>query len=273
MKILILADMEGITGVTRWRHVDPNSSDYPRFRKLMTGDVNAAVAGARAASADEVYVTDGHENGTNILIEELMGVTGFKSGLSSPLSFVQGIQDAPDAVVCIGYHARMGTANAVCDHTLSGHIYDFYLNDRLCGEFGLAAALCGHFNVPILFVSGDQAVCAEAKEWVPGVETVEVKRATGRYSAECLLPEETTTLIMKGVEKALRDFKQGIGTKPLTMTGKVKISIDFRNTHSAETAARLKGSMRTDGRHVEIVAEDMLAVFHKLIELMGLAED
>ena len=46
MKILIAADMEGITGVTNWDQVDPNHSEYPRFRRLMTGDVNAAIRGA-----------------------------------------------------------------------------------------------------------------------------------------------------------------------------------------------------------------------------------
>ncbi len=32
MKILIAADMEGITGVTNWDQVDPRHAEYPRFR-------------------------------------------------------------------------------------------------------------------------------------------------------------------------------------------------------------------------------------------------
>ncbi len=71
MKILIAADMEGITGVTNWDQVDPNNAEYPRFRRLMTGDVNAAIRGACEAGAAEILVTDGHDRGTNILIEEL----------------------------------------------------------------------------------------------------------------------------------------------------------------------------------------------------------
>ena len=51
MKILIAADMEGITGVTNWDQVDPNHAEYPRFRRLMTGDVNAAVRGVCEAGA------------------------------------------------------------------------------------------------------------------------------------------------------------------------------------------------------------------------------
>jgi len=32
MKILIAADMEGISGVVHWDHVDPAHSEYARFR-------------------------------------------------------------------------------------------------------------------------------------------------------------------------------------------------------------------------------------------------
>lgn len=273
MKILILSDMEGITGVTHWRHVEPNNPDYQRGRKLMTGDLNAAIAGARAAGADEIYVTDGHEDGTNILIEELVGVTGFNSGHASELSNLQGVQESPDAVICIGYHARMGTQNAICDHTFSGHIYDLNLNQRLCGEFGMAASVCGFFDIPILFVSGDQAVCAEAKEWVDGVESVAVKQANGRFSAVCLPPEKTHLLIASGVEKAVRDFAVGKGTKPLKTSQPVKISVDFRNTSLADSAARLEGCVRTNGRRIDLSEENILKAFIKFRELLNLAGD
>src|SRR5512135_100601 len=71
MKILISADMEGITGVTTWDQVTPGHAEYSRFRQLMTADVNAAVRGALAAGAEHVTVTDGHWNGSNILVEQL----------------------------------------------------------------------------------------------------------------------------------------------------------------------------------------------------------
>ena len=71
MKILIAADMEGISGVTTWDQVTAGHFEYPRFRRLMTEDVNAAVRGAFDAGAKEVLVTDGHASGSNILVEEL----------------------------------------------------------------------------------------------------------------------------------------------------------------------------------------------------------
>ena len=66
MKILIAADMEGITGVVHWDQVNPDHAEYPRFCKMMTGDVNAAIRGAFAGGATSVVVTDGHSNRRNI---------------------------------------------------------------------------------------------------------------------------------------------------------------------------------------------------------------
>ena len=60
MKILISTDMEGISGVVDWTHVDSTHAEYNRFRRLMTADVNAAVRGALKGGADQVVVTDAH---------------------------------------------------------------------------------------------------------------------------------------------------------------------------------------------------------------------
>ena len=60
MKILIAADMEGISGVVHWDQVSDTHKEYDRFRKLMTGDVNAAIRGAFDGGATEVIVADGH---------------------------------------------------------------------------------------------------------------------------------------------------------------------------------------------------------------------
>ena len=85
MKILIAADMEGITGVTTWDQVTPGHAEYARFRKLMTEDINAAIRGAYDAGATEVVVADGHWNGSNILIEELDQRARLNSGSPSPV--------------------------------------------------------------------------------------------------------------------------------------------------------------------------------------------
>ena len=117
MKILIAADMEGITGVVHWDQVNPSHPEYARFRKLMTADVNAAIRGAFAGGAASVSVTDGHNNSRNILIEELDSRATLHSGSPMPLSMVHGVDQGVDAVFFVGYHARIGAQNATLDHT------------------------------------------------------------------------------------------------------------------------------------------------------------
>jgi D-amino peptidase len=83
----------------------------------MTLDVNAAVRGAFDGGADEVLVTDGHWNGSNILIEYLDPRAILITGSPSPLSMMQGIVQGINGVIFLGYHARQGSSMAVFDHT------------------------------------------------------------------------------------------------------------------------------------------------------------
>ncbi len=187
MKILISCDMEGITGVTSWDHVDPSRAEYQRFRHLMTWDANSAIEGAFEGGADEVVVTDGHWNGSNILIEELDRRAKLNSGIgTSQFSMMQGIDDSFDGVFFIGYHARASSENGILDHTWSTNFINVWMNDNLVGEFGLNAALAGAFGVPVVMISGDQTACRQARELLGNLEIAEVKHASGRHSALCL---------------------------------------------------------------------------------------
>ena len=85
MKLLIAVDMEGITGVTHVDQVTPGHSEWQRFRRLMTGDVNAAIQGAAEAGVEDIVVSDGHWDSTNILIEELDRRARLNSGITFSL--------------------------------------------------------------------------------------------------------------------------------------------------------------------------------------------
>ena len=122
-------------------------------------------AGYVKPGLDEILVTDGHDRGTNILIEELDPCAHLICGDYSPLAMVQGIDQGIDGVIFVGYHARAGSQNAILDHTWSSRrVANLWLNDILVGEYGLNGAVAGHFNVPVLMLSGDQTACAQATE-------------------------------------------------------------------------------------------------------------
>ncbi len=272
MKLLIAADMEGISGVVSFDQTDPSQPDYQRFRRLMTQDVNAAVQGAWEAGVEQILVVDGHWNQSNILIEELDHHASLHSGTTGPWAMVQGVESGVDGVFFIGYHARIGTPDAVLDHTWSSsRVNNLWLNGRLVGETGLNAAICGSFNAPVLLVSGDEAVCAEANEWLPGVETVAVKKATGRHSAECLPLKVSQDKIRQGSIHAIRLFNENNAPKPLVIPGPVTITVEFIYSDMADRAAVYPDAKRLDGRKVEVQAGDMQAAFQKIMALLALA--
>jgi len=262
MKILIAADMEGITGVTNWDQVDPNHSEYARFRRLMTHDINAAIRGAGDAGADNILVTDGHDRGTNILIEELDPRAHLICGDFSPLAMIQGIDQGVNGVIFVGYHARAGSQNGILDHTWSSRrVANLWLNDILVGEYGLNGAVAGHFGIPVLMLTGDQTACAQASELLGNIETVVVKTALSRMAAECLPPPVTQDLIQNAAKRAVKGLINGQAPKPFTVTVPVQVTIDFNTSEQADQAAIFPGSRRLDGRRLTITADDMLAAY------------
>jgi D-amino peptidase len=267
MKILIATDMEGISGVVDWDQVQNTKPEYSRFVHIMTAEVNAAVRGAFDGGAKEVAVTDGHDTGRNILIEELDPRATLHYGNPSPLAMVQGVQQGVDAVVMVGYHARSGTPGAVLSHTWTGtSIADVWLNDRPVGEMGIASAVCGYYGVPVIFLSGDQAVCHEAVDWVAGIETVAVKKGAGRFAAECLPPAVTHSLIQDGVKKAVDRFISGQGPQPLKAATPVKFTIRFSTPVYAEKALTLPElTAMPDGRMVCFESSNIITAFQLFI--------
>jgi len=257
MKILIAADMEGITGVTRWEHEDTSHNEYTRFRKIMTAEVNAAVRGAFEGGASEVVVADGHSQGCNILIEELDERARLNSGTGSPFSMMQGIGSDVQGVIFVGYHARAGTPQAVLDHTWATRVMGVWLNDTLVGESGLNAAVAGHFGASVLMICGDQAVCAEVSALLGAVETVVVKQATGRFSAESLPVQITRELIKGAATRAVQRLAAGKAPAPYRPGMPVQAAIEFSQSDMADLAARVPGVQRVDGRRITFQAVDM----------------
>lgn len=272
MKILVAVDMEGITGVVHGDQTDPSHPEYDRFRRLMTGDVNAAIRGAFAAGADEVIVSDGHGNGRNILIEALDSRARLNTGSPRPFSMVEGIDTGVDGVLFIGYHARVGTANAVLDHTWSSARVDgVWLNGTAVGEIGLNAALCGHFSAPVLMISGDQNACAEATALLGNIETAVVKHAMGRTSAECLPPEITASLIEQAATRSVLQALTGQAPVLFQVATPITVTVEFIRSEMADAASVLPGARRLEGKQVAYTAADMPEAYRAFRALVGLA--
>ena len=113
MHVLISVDMEGATGVTAPEDVLPGTGAYERFRGLLMGDVNAAIAGACDGGAKEILVNEGHDGMRNLLIEDLDERAQLISGNHKPLMMMEGIDRGADLVFLIGYHAPAGESGVL----------------------------------------------------------------------------------------------------------------------------------------------------------------
>jgi D-amino peptidase len=274
LKILIAVDMEGISGVTSWDHVNPAHAEYIRFRHMMTADVNAAVCGAFDGGASEVIIADGHWNSGNILVEEVDPRARLSSGTPSPFSMVNGIDASVSAVFLVGYHARAGTRNAILDHTWSNKlVMNVWLNGALTGETGLNAAVCGHFGAPVMLVTGDQSVCAEARSLLGDLETAVVKQASGRYAAECLPPSVSQHLITEAAARAAQRVAAGEALPPYRPGLPVTLRVEFHSADMADRAMLLPGVQRVDGRNIEFTSSDMPAAYWTFRAVMMAARE
>jgi D-amino peptidase len=272
MKLLIAADMEGISGITRWEMVRLDNPEYTRGRELMTADVNAAVEAAVAAGVEEIQVSDGHAIGTNILVEKLHPAASLHSGNAAPLAMIEGIQHQVDAAIFIGYHAMMGTPRAFMDHTWSSaSVSNVWLNSQRVGEVAMNANLCGYYNIPVLAVSGDQALAAEARAFIPGIETAIVKIASSRVSGTCLPLDAAYKEIAIRVKQAIQNYKAGKSPAVLKISASLEIKVEFLNSLMAACALRMPGAVEVDGRTVLFTAKDMPEAFFAFRSMVTLA--
>ncbi len=92
LKIYISVDIEGVVGVVSDQHMGPSGFEYAKAREWMTGEVNAAIEGARAAGATEIVISDSHGNGQNLLLERFPeDVTLVLRSWPRPLMMMEGI--------------------------------------------------------------------------------------------------------------------------------------------------------------------------------------
>src|SRR3954466_5624819 len=214
MRVLIMSDMEGVSGIVKWSQVNGGAPMFEEGRRLYTEEINAAVRGAKSAGATEIVVVDCHGAGAswtfNSLVPELLDPACTWVAHHSWTGYTQLLEQGCDAALFVGMHAMAGTQHGVLSHTVSGQAWEGLLfNCSAVGETGINAALCGNWGCPVVLVTGDRAVCEESQALLPGVTTVEVKQGLGRFSARQKTPAKARELIEAGAKAALKDGGKG----------------------------------------------------------------
>jgi D-amino peptidase len=256
LKVHISVAMEGLAGVVTDSQLGPSGFEYGRFREFMTKEALAAVAGAKAAGATEIVVADSHGNGENLLIEQFPPDVRIVRAWPRKLQMMGGLDASFDAAVFIGYHASTTNPAGVRAHTFSSAtLTRVALNGVEMSEGSWNAAIAGHFGVPIIMMSGDDAAIAEVRKIVGPIEAAETKKSLSFHSALTLTPQAAADLIGQRVRAALGRRAE---FKPYRQPGPVTVDVSFKHYRAAETLAYLPLFERANAHSIRFRAKDMV---------------
>jgi len=259
MKVFIVSDMEGVAGIVRWQQTKGGHAMYEEGRRLYTGEINAAVRGAKAAGATEIVVMDCHGAGEgwsfNSLIPEELDADCEFVVQNEWTEYVEYLEGGVDAALFVGMHAMSGTRDGVLAHMVSGSSWwRLRFNDVEVGETGINAALCGTWGCPVLLVTGDEATCREGKALLGhGLTTVAVKTGLGRFSARQLPAAAARERIERGAQQALADLS---AVRPYDVGKPCSIVVDFNTSDDVEKLRHRPGVEITGTRQITSRAED-----------------
>jgi D-amino peptidase len=252
--------MEGITGVASVDQLSPASFEYNQARQWMTAEVLAAIQGAREAGATEFVVSDSHGNGESLLIDRFpadVPITIVRS-FPRPLGMMEGIDSTFGAVIFIGYHAATTSTTGVRAHTMSSALLTrIALNGVAQSEAGINAGIAAQYGVPVVMITGDDAIVTETKQRLGNLEGVIVKRAIGFHSAATLTPEVGQARIRQQAKTAVMRRAE---MKPYTMTKPLTVEVSFKNYRPVELLGYLPNIQRIDAHTVRFAGRDMVEI-------------
>jgi D-amino peptidase len=267
LKLFISVDMEGVVGVVTADQLGPDGFEYQKAREWMTNELLAAIEAARQEEGvTEIVVADSHGNGENLLIDRLPEDVLVVRSWPRPLGMMQGIDSTFDAAVFLGYHAGTSNPDGVRAHTFSSaRLADLKLNGESVPEGGVNAAIAGHFGVPVIMVSGDDATVEQIRSVVGDIEGAVVKWHLSFHSAKTMTPAASYELIGDTMKKALRrlnDFEPFVVSTPVTL------DVRFKNYRPSQILAYLSIVERTDSHSIRYVGKDMMDV-SKFLQFMN----
>jgi D-amino peptidase len=257
-RIFISVDMEGIAGVVQPPQLGPTGFEYSRAREWMTGELKAAIDGAKAAGATSFVIADSHGNAQNLLIDQLPDDVQIVRGFPRPMSMMQGIDGSFAAAIFIGYHASEMTVDAVRGHTFSSaKLLGVSLNGTEVSEGMFNAAIAAHFDVPVVFVSGDSKAVEQMQKIVPGIGHAIVKEPLGYHAAITMTPARAQAMIRDGVGAAL---VKRIALPLYKMQTPIQLEVGFKLTMDAELGSYVPGLTRSGAHTVRGTFPDILQI-------------
>jgi D-amino peptidase len=279
MRVYLSVDMEGVAGVAHPaqtyfdREAVTDRTDYDRSRGLMAGEANAAIVAAFDAGAAEVVVNDSHWQMRNLRAEDIDPRARLIIG-DKPFSMTQGIGPEGDgagyaAAAFIGYHAGAGHPTGVIGHTYASVVMEARVDGVPHNEAGLNALRLGQHEVPVILVSGDDALAGEVEQLLPWAERVVVKRAQAALVAESVSPDHACAAIGDGMRRALGRLAE---MPPYRPPGDLRLEVDLRLPIMADYCAVIPTVERIGPRSVAAEPTDPEGLYATFISIVRMAQ-
>jgi D-amino peptidase len=254
-KILIVNDIEGVSGIDNVRMIHYGFKEFEEGRVQVTEDVNAAIRGLRAAGAAEILVADSHGSGgpnKNIIPEKLeRNVKLFQEG---PVykRLKEAADESVDAAVFIGFHAMADTKDGFLRHTITLDPR-IKINGKPVGETAIDAYALAEHAIPVIMVTGDQALIREASTFLPGIETVQVKTSSDCKTTKCLPLLEARGLIETAAKRALSRIDE---FSPVQIAVPIKTDVSFLKKEQTDLCETIPRAKRKGEKTISYIAED-----------------
>jgi D-amino peptidase len=223
-RILIVTDMEGVGGVNNAdEQLLPGQRRFEETRRLLVGELSAAVEGVLSAGASEVVIWDGHDGSRALSVDDIHPKAKLIQGRPTPATYYLS-DKLYDGILFIGQHAMAAAKDGVLAHSQSFTVQNIFINSRPVGEIGQVAAIAGYFGIPVIMLAGDQAACDELLALQAKAETAAVKKLVGKASTLSLSHTEAKRLIQAAARRAVERLRE---FAPWKIEGPIELKFEY----------------------------------------------
>ena len=254
MNVFLLTDIEGIAGVDGIEYIDRDGEKYEIACRELCRSINIATDACFLSGADKVYYLDGHGGGGNVIADAVDP----RAKLCSFEEWHELLEAGEiDCVIELGAHARAGTVLGFLDHTITSKAWFSYrINGIEMSEISIQALFFGSYNVPVVACIGDETVCEQTKEYIPGIFNGAVKRALSRNKAETY--PNADDILADTVKRALSGYRN-VPIYKLDAPYTVELTF-YRSDMCEEALERCSfGEVRVDARTIRRVLPQIKA--------------
>ncbi len=251
MKFLIMTDIEGVTGITTYQQAENSQLG----RDMLMHDLLSVIEGIRSEGNHEIVVYDMHTDGRNVDMTKLPEDIPVVMGKPINGKIYRGVGGDYDGLFMVGLHAMSREPGAMLAHSYLVQYDEVHINGELVGEIGVERALAGEQGFPLVFVSGDDKGCDEAKALDSKIVTAVVKKCLDEAQALCYPPAKTGKVLKEAAAEAVRVAKS---IAPKKLDKAVSVQVKFSQCQYLENMKKLHPEIFINENTVEVTGEEGL---------------